>query len=217
MFLISEVSMVAIAPKIQAPSVSAPIIPPSPSLPEERITFFDRTWEQFQFIEQGLEGLKVRLFYFDGKVEILMPGKLHELFKKSIAILIESFLFEHEIEFEGTGSMTQKSEGFASGEPDESYQIGNFKLVLEVIFTRTSLDKLGLYQSIGIHEVWFWEDGVLKIFHLQEQGYEKADRSQIPALSAIDLSVLSKCILIGETSFLQARKEFLAAYPKLIP
>jgi hypothetical protein len=53
----------------------------------------------------------------------------------------------------------------------------------------------------------------LKIFHLQEQGYEKADRSQIPALSAIDLSVLSKCILMGETSFLQARKEFLAAHP----
>jgi Uma2 family endonuclease len=216
MFLISEVSMVAIAPKIQVPSVSAPIIPPSPTLPEERITFFDRTWEQFQFIEQGLEGLKVRLFYFDGKVEILMPGKLHELFKKSIAILIEAFLFEHEIEFEGTGSMTQKSEGFASGEPDESYQIGDFKLVLEVIFTRSSLDKLGLYRSIGIHEVWFWEDGVLKIFHLQEQGYEKAARSQIPALSAIDLSVLSKCILMGETSFLQARKEFLAAHPKLI-
>ncbi len=207
--------MVAIAPKIQSPPVLAQTIPPVPTIPEQRITYCDRTWEQFKLIEQGLEGLKVRLFYFDGKVEILMPGKLHEVFKTILGILVEAFLFEQEIEFVGTGSMTFKAEALASGEPDESYEIGDFKLVVEVIFTRSSLDKLGLYRTIGIHEVWFWEDGVLKIFHLQDQGYEQADRSQIPVLSTIDLTVLAKCILIGETSFLQARKEFLAAHPKL--
>ncbi len=205
--------MVAIAPKIQSPSVLAQAIPPVPTLPEQRITYSDRTWEQFKLIQQGLEGIKVRLFYFDGKVEILMPGKLHELFKTILAILVEAFLFEQEIEFVGTGSMTQKAEGFASGEPDESYEIGDSKLVVEVIFTRSSLDKLGLYQTIGIDEVWFWEDGVISMFHLRGQTYEKVDRSEIPELSAIDLGVLAKCILIGETSFLQARKTFLAAHP----
>lgn len=205
--------MVAIAPKIQSPPVLSPTTLPISEPPEQRITYSDRTWEQFQLIQQGLEGIKVRLFYFDGKVEILMPGKLHELFKTILAILVEAFLFEQEIEFVGTGSMTHKAEGFASGEPDESYEIGDFKLVVEVIFTRSSLDKLGLYQTIGIDEVWFWEDGVLNIFHLRDQGYEKADRSQIPALATIDFAVLSQCILMGETSFLQARKTFLAAHP----
>jgi Uma2 family endonuclease len=211
--------MVAIAPELKSPltpeSPSRPLLKGESGPPEQRITYCDRTWEQFKLIEQGLEGLKgLRLFYFDGKVEILMPGQAHELFKTILAILVEAFLFEHEIEFRGTGSMTIKSEGLASGEPDESYQIGDFKLIVEIIFTSSSLDKLGLYQAVGIHEVWFWEDGLLGIHHLQENRYEKVDRSRIPELMAIDLEVLANCILIGETSFLRARKEFLAVHAK---
>ncbi len=45
--------MVAIAPKIQSPPVLAQTIPPVPTLPEQRITYCDRTWEQFKLIEQG--------------------------------------------------------------------------------------------------------------------------------------------------------------------
>jgi Uma2 family endonuclease len=211
--------MVAIAPELKSPPTpepsQKPLLHPESGPPEQRITYCDRTWEQFQLIEKGLEGLKgLRLFYFDGKVEILMLGEAHELFKKILAVLLEAFLFEHEIEFIATGSMTQKAEGLASGEPDESYRIGDFKLIVEIIFTSSSLDKLGLYQAVGIHEVWFWEDGLLTIYHLRGDRYEKGDRSQIPELRAIDLAELSRCILIGETSFLRARKEFLAAHPK---
>jgi hypothetical protein len=61
--------------------------------------------------------------------------------------------------------------------------------------------------------VWFWEDGVLSLFHLGEDGYERVDRSLIPGLDAIDVAVLSRCVLVGETSFIQARKEFLAGHP----
>ncbi len=210
--------MVAIAPKIQTASPMAeekPLHLERSDVSEQRITYGGRTWEQFKLLEQSLEGLMgLRLFYFDGQVEILMPGKLHELFKKIIAVLIEAFLFDRDIEFEALGSMTRKAEGLASGEPDESYQIGEFTLVLEVIFTRSSLNKLALYNVLGIHEVWFWEDGVLKVSHLRGETYEEASHSQIPELMAIDIQTLSKCILIGETSFLKARKEFLAAHPK---
>ena len=71
------------------------------------------------------------------------------------------------------------------------------------------------YKRLKISEVWFWEDGVLKISHLRGETYEEVSHSQIPELMAIDIQALSKCILIGETSFLKARKEFLAAHPKL--
>ena len=216
--------MVAIAPKIQpappmlekiAEEMATPLRLEGSDRTEQRVTYLDRTWEQFKLLEQGLDGLTgLRLFYFDGKVEILMPGRNHELFKKIIAVLIEAFLFDRDIEFEALGSMTRKAEGLASGEPDESYQIGEFTLVLEVIFTRSSLNKLALYATLGIHEVWFWEDGVLKISHLRGGAYEDASHSQIPELAAIDIQALSKCILIGETSFLKARKEFLTAHPK---
>jgi Uma2 family endonuclease len=174
----------------------------------------NRTWEQFQHLQRGFENTRgIRLAYFNGTIELLMPGKPHELFKKVIAILIEAFLLDRGLEFEPTGSMTQKLEGITSVEADESYQIGERQLSIEVNFTSGGIAKLEHYRSLGITEVWMWEDGVLDVYHLQSTGYEKVDRSLIPELTTIDLTVLSECISIGETSRVAAVKKFRAAHP----
>ncbi len=173
-----------------------------------------RTWEQFKHLQKGFENSRgIRLFYFDGTVEILMPGKAHELFKSIIGFLIETFLFQHELEFEPTGSMTQEKAEIASVEADESYEIQGFKLSIEVNFTSGDITKLARYQALTVHEVWFWEDGALEVYHLQNSGYKKVNHSLIPALSSLDLSVLSACILVGETSRIEAGKQLLAAHP----
>lgn len=211
--------MVAIAPKIQPASPMAeemvkPLHLERSDVSEQRITYSDRTWEQFKLLEQGLEGLTgLRLFYFDGKVEILMPGRNHELFTEVIALLIQVFLLARGLEFTPTGSMTREEEGSGSAEPDKSYEFGELKLAIEVIVTSGSINKLDLYKVLGFHEVWFWEDGLLVVYHMQDDAYEKVDRSQIPELVEIQLDVLSRCILIGETSRVQACKEFLATHP----
>ena len=97
--------MVAIAPKIQ------PVLPiteeiaklsrgKSADVLEQRITYSDRTWAQFKLLEQGLEGsTRLWLFYFDWKVEILIPGRNHELFTEVIALLIQVFLLARGLEF----------------------------------------------------------------------------------------------------------------------
>ena len=211
--------MVAIAPKTPlvlpiASEIATHSQGESPDVPEQRIIYSDRTWEQFKLLEQGLEGLTgLRLFYFDGKVEILMPGRNHELFTEVIALLIQVFLLARGLEFTPTGSMTREEEGSGSAEPDKSYEFGELKLAIEVIVTSGSIKKLDLYKVLGFHEVWFWEDGLLVIYHLRNEAYEKVDRSQIPELAEVKLDVLSQCILIGETSRVQACKEFLAAHP----
>ena len=197
--------MVRLAPK-------KPVVQSSISKPEQIVRYSHRTWDQFKLIQKALEGLTGnRLFYFDGTIEILMPGKNHELFKSIIAILIEAFLFQQEIEFVPTGSMTQEYEGYASGEPDESYQIGEFKLIIEVTVSSSSISKQGLYQALGIHELWFWEDGLLSVYHLTDKGYQKCDRSLIPVLNTLNLERFTQCILMGETSCLKARKHLLAS------
>jgi len=211
--------MVAIALKIQPASPMAeemvkPLHLERSDVSEQRITYSDRTWEQFKLLEQGLEGLTgLRLFYFDGKVEILMPGRNHELFTEVIALLIQVFLLARGLEFTPTGSMTREEEGSGSAKPDKSYEFGELKLAIEVIVTSGSIYKLDLYKVLGFHEVWFWEDGLLVVYHMQDDAYEKVDRSQIPELLEIQLDVLSRCILIGETSRVGACKEFLAAHP----
>jgi Uma2 family endonuclease len=174
-----------------------------------------RTWEHFEHIQKGFESTRgIRLFYFNGTIEILMLGVAHELFKTIIGMLIETFLLDHNQEFLPTGSATQQKEGVASAEADESYEIGNFRLAIEVNFTSGDISKLEIYQALGTHEVWIWEDGVLAVYHLQSNGYTKVSQSQIPELAAIDLKVMTECILIGETSRVQAVQRFRTAHPR---
>lgn len=66
------------------------------------------------------------------------------------------------------------------------------------------------YKALDINEVWMWEDGILSAYHLQAGDYQKIKRSLIPALSNLDLQVMSDCILLGETSRLEAGKKLLS-------
>jgi Uma2 family endonuclease len=173
-----------------------------------------KTWAQFEHLQQGFENTRgVKLFYCNGTIEILMPGAAHELFKKIITILIEVFLLDRKIEFEPTGSMTQKREGTASAEADESYVIQGAKLCVEVNFTSGDESKLACYQALGVDEVWFWEDGVLAVYSLQSTGYQRVNCSQISALASIDLEIMAECILLGETSRVKAVERFRSAHP----
>lgn len=175
----------------------------------------DRTWEQFKHIQKGLEGSPgIKLAYYDGVVEVLMPGLAHEVFKKIIGYLIETFLFERNIRFTPTGSVTQEQEGEVSAQADESYCFGDVKpipdLSIEVVFTSGSATKLKRDQVLGVPEVWFWQDGLFTLHRLRENSYIRIERSEIPELANLDLALLSRCVLIGETDWLAAVRTFKA-------
>jgi hypothetical protein len=52
-----------------------------------------KTWEQFEHLRAGFANTRgIKLSYYNGTIEILMPSEAHELFKKIIAILLEAFL-----------------------------------------------------------------------------------------------------------------------------
>jgi Uma2 family endonuclease len=170
-------------------------------------------WERFKFIQKGFEGSPgVRLFYYDGTIEILMPGEDHETFAHVIGYLVTTFLVEQGIFFKPTGAMTQEKSGIVSVQADESYCIGSVKqipdLSIEVVFTSGGISKLDRYKALGVPEVWFWEDGLLKIYHLQDGSYEKIDRSQLPGLSNLNLDLFKRCILIAETDAGEAIRAF---------
>jgi Uma2 family endonuclease len=173
-----------------------------------------RTWEQFKHLQQGFENTRgIRLFYYNGTIEILMPGEAHELLKSIIGFLLETFLFYRAVEFKPTGSMTQEKAGIAAAEADESYEIEGFKLSIEVSFTSGNISKLERYQALGVNEVWIWEDGVLAVYHLQSGRYENVNHSCVPVLSILDLEVMSACILLGETSRIKAAQKLLEDHP----
>jgi len=185
----------------------------SPLTTDQRLVLAERTWVQFKLIQAGFEDFPgSRLFYYNGTIEILMPGRDHEVFKGIIALLLGIFFEEVSVEFEPTGSMTQEREGMASVQADESYCIGASKpipdLSIEVVFTSGGPNKLQRYQALGVTEVWFWQDGAFSLYRLRESGYEPIDQSQIAELAALDFGLLSHCVRLGETSRLEAMREF---------
>jgi len=185
-----------------------------PRASEDKVTVYhDRTWQQFKHIQKGLEGSPgVRLSFYEGIAEIFMPGQPHEIFKRVISSLLDFFFFHWSIRVIPTGSVTQEQEGVASAQADDSFCFGEVKpipdLSIEVVFTSGSTAKLKRYQALGVPEVWFWEDGLLTLHRLGESGYTRIYKSQIPELANLDIELLSRCVLIGETDWLGAVQTF---------
>jgi Uma2 family endonuclease len=170
-------------------------------------------WQQFKLIQAGFAGSPgIRLAYYDSTIEILMPGREHEVFSRLIGFLIGLFCLENAIEFEPTGSMTQEREGVVSAQADESYCFGSSKpipdLVIEVVFTSGGPSKLQRYRALGVPEVWFWQDGLFSLYRLRDDRYEKIERSEIPELATLDLDLLTRCVLMAQTSRLDAANTF---------
>jgi Uma2 family endonuclease len=184
-----------------------------PKNADRQLVYAGITWQQFKLIQAGFaDAPGIRLSYFDRTIEILMPGRTHELFKSMIGMLVELFCLEMGVEFEPMGSMTHERDGEVALEADESYCFGISKaipdLAIEVVLTSGSSDKLQRYQLLGVSEVWFWQDGVFSLYHLREREYAPIIRSEIPDLAALDIDLLARCVLMAEISRLNAAKEF---------
>ncbi|MBD2066189.1 Uma2 family endonuclease [Leptolyngbya sp. FACHB-671] len=178
--------------------------PPKQRATDQRI-ILQGTWEKFKLLQQASEDSPgVRLAYYSETIEILMPGEDHEFFAHIIGYLLTTFLLDMSIDFKPTGSKNQDKEGTASAQADQSYCIGGSKpipdLSIEVIFT-SGINKLARYQALGVPEVWFWQDGVLTLYHLRPTGYEQIDRSELAGLNQLDIDLLKRCILMAETNF----------------
>lgn len=155
------------------------------------------------------ENAAFRLSYLDGVLEVVAPSRRHEGIKKRIATLLEVYFEETSTEYFPLGSTTLRSETQkAGGEPDESYCLGAEKpipdLVVEVTLTSGGVDKLAIYQRLGVPEVWFWQDEQLTVYCLRGERYEQSDRSQL--LPQLDLGRVTSYINYPQP--LAAVKEF---------
>ncbi|MEM8639822.1 MAG: Uma2 family endonuclease [Cyanobacteria bacterium P01_G01_bin.54] len=184
------------------------------SPPSDRcLTFSDVGWLQFQTIVTAFDTVAgIRFAYLDGTLDIMTNSFDHEEYKKTIAVLLEAYLRVSGIRFYAQGSPMLGSEAQqARKEPDECYSLAIKKtipdLAIEVIFTSGGVDKLKLYQRLGVPEVWLWEDGVLQVYELTDVGYQQRHQSKL--LPKLDLTLLSRHITYHDQ--FDAVTEFLAA------
>jgi Uma2 family endonuclease len=187
--------------------------PHDPNWREDQLLLLQGSWEKFELIQQGCEDNKgLRLSYFDGTIELLMPGLLHEIFSHAIGYLLTCFLAQQGILFFAMGQTDQKKKLIAAAQPDQSYSVGSLKkipdLVIEVVFTSGGINKLATYQAIGVAEVWFWEDGTLALYRLRDGVYESIEQSELEGLKDLDLAVFKRHVMMAETDLGEAVRSF---------
>jgi Uma2 family endonuclease len=158
----------------------------SHSLPEQRVVLEGVSWQQYEILlaTLGDDFPALRLSYLEGTLEIMTTSPLHEELKSIIRMLLEAYLQEARIWYHCIGSATFRKVAKQRGlEPDECYCFGQKKefpdLAIEVVVSRGLVDKLEIYQGLGVLEVWVWENGRFVIYHLREREYEQVAVSEL--------------------------------------
>lgn len=165
----------------------------------------DISWDEYEELLADLgESSHVRVFYDQGRVEIMSPVSMHERPKNILNVLISVLRDELDIDIESLGSTTYKEEMKAKGaEPDDSFYIQNAAavmgkdenvdlafdpppdLVVEIDRSSSSLDKFPIYAGLGISELWRVHHRQVHIWVLTGEKYQEATNSRaFPFLTA---------------------------------
>lgn len=181
--------------RAQKVAMPAPL-PPEPA--DQRLMLYGVTWGQYQALRTALDDKPgLRMTYLEGVLEMMTPARRHEHLKKFIARLVEAYADERRIVLLAFGSETFRKEAAERGlEPDECYCVGDEKdlpdLALEVITTSGGVDKLAVYQGLGVPEVWFWVDPRFQVYGLEAGEYQPRERSRF--LPDLDLHRLAEIV-----------------------
>jgi Uma2 family endonuclease len=159
------------------------------------------SWKDYILLREALDTPGLRMTFCEGVLELMSPSRNHELWKTTVARLIELYAFLRELPLLGYGSTTFRSEAKERGvEPDECWRVGSQMqegefpdIVLEVIHTSPILDKLHVYDGFDIPEVWLWKDNAFEIYLRKHGGgYELSKASAL--LPAVDFAVVAQFV-----------------------
>ncbi|MCU0525705.1 MAG: Uma2 family endonuclease [Elainella sp. Prado103] len=185
-------------------------MPKKPVVTEQRVVLPNVSWQQFETLLSELgDERQTRLTYLRGKLEMMTPVEAHDRCSKLIDSLILVLADELKLPLTAVLPVLLKHEPMGCAtEPDACYYLENRSqighgidlsqaippdLLVEVALTKSSIDKLPIYETMGIPEVWRYittlgDDmlkGKLLIYHLKSDGYVESRVSQaFPFLAA---------------------------------
>jgi Uma2 family endonuclease len=162
---------------------------------EGRVLLHGVSWETYEGLLKALgnDHPSLRLTYLEGTLEIMTTSPRHERLKKLIARLLEAWAEEANVRLDGYGAATFRRAAAKRGlEPDECYALGELgeapDLAIEVVESHGDVDKLDVYAGLGVREVWYWEEGRLRIHVLKNGKYLEATASELlPRLDVAEL------------------------------
>ncbi len=203
---------------------------------ENRVVLKGVSWSTFKALLADVGDDRAwRIAYEGGVLEIRMPYLEHEVPKGLIESFIEATADELEIEVMKAGSLTLEREDLTRAvEPDSCFYIQNEAsvrgnrdinlpedlppdLAIESDYTNSSVNKDGLYASIGVPELWRYRRQSLQVYQLVEGKYEKCDCSlAFPCLPVAEIpGFIEQSRTVGQRAavrlFRQRIREILAS------
>ena len=163
----------------------------------DRVVLYNLSWDQFENLLADLgDHRAARIAYDNGTLEIMTPLPEHEYFKEVIGTAVQDVAEELEIDYESYGSTTwRKRLKMAGVEPDNCFYVqreaeirGRLDLnlsqgdpppdlALEIDITSKSLDRFPIYARLDVPELWCYDEGQLKIYHLCDGVYQESNTS----------------------------------------
>jgi Uma2 family endonuclease len=193
--------------------------------PDEIIHLSGISWQTYEALLNELSASRrLRLTYNYGKLEIMVPSPEHERYKKVMGRFVETLAEELAVRIEPLGSTTFKRSELTGAEPDESFYIRNLNavkgknridlqqdpppdLVVEIDITSSSQERLQIYASMGVPEVWRYDGNSFSINILRNQIYVVVEESL--AFPNLPIQEISRFLQqVGQKDYLDLVKEF---------
>ncbi len=179
------------------------------TLPEGARLFLPNVpWAEYEYLlTQITDSSSVRLSYDQGKLEIMTLSPRHENLKILFGHLLLALTEALDMKLIGLGSTTFKLPTAARGtEPDDCFYIRRADLiedkseldlandpgpdlVVEIDLTHPSLDKMPIYASLGVTELWRYDGERMHFYLLANEQYIEITSSDLfPFLTATQLT-----------------------------
>ena len=198
-------------------------------MPAGSLLRMDRVaWQDYEKLLDELgDGYAVRVSYDEGRLEITPPLPEHENYSDLIQDLTRTLTRSLKLKLETRGSATLKKAPLKGAEPDESFYIWNAEkiigrrkldlnidpppdIIVEIDVTNESFSKFSIYASLGVPEIWRYDESQVEFYHLEAGEYFEAEQSRVfPFLKA---EVLSQFLELSKVEGQDAALEGFAGW-----
>lgn len=176
---------------------SPPVPVQSPDPLPGRVLLRGISWDGYQKLLDDLGDTHVHLTYDDGLLEIEVPSKRHEELSRLAGGLVYELLNAAGLDYQPLGATTWKHKPLLKGiEADECYYIQRVAsiagkeeidlgvdpppdLAIEVEVSGSAMDKMRVYEALGVPEVWrIQEDASIRFLRRNAAGgYDQISES----------------------------------------
>jgi Uma2 family endonuclease len=197
--------------------------------PGSHVLIENISWEEYEALleELGRDRHIPRINYCHGTLELMSPLPAHERPHRIIADIVKVLLDAQNKSWEDFGSTTFKKPKRAGLEPDTCFYIENAVRVrshlrldmavdpppdLAIESDVTSKTTMEAYEVIGVPEVWLYENGKLKIYLLQADGYIET----VNSLIFPDINLVEMIPILVQQAFQKGTSQMLRELRRLL-